>query len=164
VVAPRERVQLTVLARDAALSDSRPVAASATASLVSNRGSENVRLWPDDRAGTFTGSARAPATPGVYRLAVAVSGARAELPIIVASDASSPAPDAIDLVRAWVASRGGVALAATDAGSLASRLAAAIHPAERPVTWHPMRSAWWILPFAFALAAEWWLRRRRGLL
>ena len=28
---------------------------------------------------------------------------------------------------------------------------------------HPMRSAWWILPFAMCLSAEWWLRRRRGV-
>ena len=28
---------------------------------------------------------------------------------------------------------------------------------------HPMRSTWWILPFALCLSAEWWLRRRQGL-
>ncbi len=28
---------------------------------------------------------------------------------------------------------------------------------------HPMRAAWWILPFAGCLSAEWWLRRRHGL-
>jgi len=28
---------------------------------------------------------------------------------------------------------------------------------------HPMRSAWWMLPFAACLSAEWWMRRRRGL-
>jgi hypothetical protein len=33
----------------------------------------------------------------------------------------------------------------------------------RAETWHPMRSAWWIIPFALALSGEWWLRRRRGL-
>jgi hypothetical protein len=27
----------------------------------------------------------------------------------------------------------------------------------------PMRSGWWLLPFAAGLAAEWWQRRRRGL-
>jgi hypothetical protein len=29
---------------------------------------------------------------------------------------------------------------------------------------HPMRSTWWIVPFVVCLSAEWWLRRRRGLL
>ena len=28
---------------------------------------------------------------------------------------------------------------------------------------HPMRSGWWILPFAGLLAAEWTIRRRKGL-
>jgi hypothetical protein len=30
-------------------------------------------------------------------------------------------------------------------------------------TVHPMRSAWWIVPFAGLLCAEWMLRRRQGL-
>jgi hypothetical protein len=54
-------------------------------------------------------------------------------------------------------------LLAADAGSLASKLVSAIHPADRRMTWHPMRSAWWIVPFVLALSGEWWLRRRRGL-
>ena len=28
---------------------------------------------------------------------------------------------------------------------------------------HPMRSVWWIVPFAACLSVEWWQRRRRGL-
>jgi hypothetical protein len=32
-----------------------------------------------------------------------------------------------------------------------------------PVERHPMRSPWWILPFAACLGVEWWDRRRRGL-
>jgi hypothetical protein len=28
---------------------------------------------------------------------------------------------------------------------------------------HPMRSPWWIAPFAGLLSIEWWLRRRAGL-
>jgi hypothetical protein len=31
------------------------------------------------------------------------------------------------------------------------------------VSVHPMRAAWWMLPFAACLTAEWWLRRREGL-
>jgi MoxR-like ATPase len=27
---------------------------------------------------------------------------------------------------------------------------------------HPMRSAWWLVPFAACLSGEWWLRRRHG--
>jgi hypothetical protein len=32
-----------------------------------------------------------------------------------------------------------------------------------PIVRRPMRSVWWMLPFAACLSAEWWLRRRRGL-
>ena len=42
-----------------------------------------------------------------------------------------------------------------------ARLADALEAAR--VEGRPMRSAWWILPFAACLSAEWWLRRRRGL-
>jgi hypothetical protein len=28
---------------------------------------------------------------------------------------------------------------------------------------HPMRSGWWIVPFALLLGFEWWSRRRAGL-
>jgi hypothetical protein len=34
---------------------------------------------------------------------------------------------------------------------------------RRPETRYPMRSWWWLLPFAGCLTAEWWLRRRAGL-
>ena len=167
VVSPNEKLDMTAVLRDAVLSTARPVRASASAALVSDAritGTTAVRLWPGERAGTFRGSTRAPATPGVYRLTVSAGGARGDVPIVVAADMSRPAPEAPELVRAWVASHGGAAIVAADAGSLAPRLLAAIHAADRRMTWHPMRSAWWILPFALALAAEWWLRRRRGLL
>jgi hypothetical protein len=36
-------------------------------------------------------------------------------------------------------------------------------PERRPETRHPMRSWWWLFPFAGCLAGEWWLRRRAGL-
>jgi hypothetical protein len=36
-------------------------------------------------------------------------------------------------------------------------------PAPRlPRSLHPMRSTWWIVPFAACLSGEWWLRRRQG--
>jgi hypothetical protein len=159
VVRPRERVPVSAYVRDAALSTVLPVKASANAALVSS-----VRLWPSERVGMFRGDLRAPAEPGAYRLTVAAFGARTDVPIVVAADAARPTPESPDLLRAWVESRGGAAIGATDIGSLAPRLVAAIRPANRRTRWHPMRSAWWILPLALALAVEWWLRRRRGLL
>lgn len=158
VVAPGERVSVSALVRDAALSSAFPVKVSASAALVSN-----VRLWPSEGVGMFRGDLGAPAQPGTYRLTVAANGARTDVPIVVATDVARPTPESPDLVRAWVESRGGAAIDATDVASLGSRLVATIRPADRRMTWHPMRSAWWILFFALALSAEWWLRRRRGL-
>jgi hypothetical protein len=163
VVRPGETIGVDAMLRDAVFSTASPLRVSANASIRGQANTTPMRLWPGDRVGMLQGSLKAPATPGQYRLAVAANGARAEVPIIVASDESRPSPEAPDLVRAWVTSRGGVALAASEIGMLAPRLSGAIHAADRRMTWHPMRSAWWILPFALALSAEWWLRRRRGL-
>jgi hypothetical protein len=61
------------------------------------------------------------------------------------------------------ASRGGIDVDARRWPQLADFLRA---HAPRPIVRdarHPMRSAWWIAPFAFCLSAEWWLRRRAGL-
>jgi hypothetical protein len=162
VVRPGEKVRVTSMLRDAVFSTASPLRVSANASIRATASTTPVRLWPGDRVGMFEGSLRAPATPGQYRLTIAANGAHADVPIIVATGATRPSPATPDLVRAWVASRGGVAVPATEISSLAPRLSGAIHAADRRTMWHPMRSAWWILPFALALSAEWWLRRRRG--
>ncbi|MGH7619086.1 MAG: hypothetical protein ACREPM_17840, partial [Gemmatimonadaceae bacterium] len=164
VVTPGERFAVRALVRDAVLSTARPLRASASASLVSNARPTPVRLWPTARAGGFDGDVKAPSAPGIYRVDVSANGARGDIPIVVASDVARPAPEARDLLRAWVAAHGGSTVSAAEIGSLAQRLVAAVHPADRRITWHPMRSAWWILPFALALSLDWWLRRRRGLL
>ncbi len=160
---PRERAPVSALVRDAALSSVLPVKASASAMLVSDAGRSGVRLWPSERTGIFRANLRAPAQPGTFRLTVAANGARSDVPIIVAADLARVTPEARDLLSAWVASRGGASMGAAEVASLGQRIVGTIRPADRRMTWHPMRSAWWILPFALALSAEWWLRRRRGL-
>ena len=163
VVAPGERVSASALVRDAALSSTLPVKASANAAFVSDTQRTSVRLWPAEQVGMFGADLRAPAKPGTYRLTVAANGARSDVPIVVAADGAHARPDARDLLRALVESRDGEAIDAADVASLGSRLVATIRPTDRRTPWHPMRSAWWSLPFALALSAEWWLRRRRGL-
>jgi hypothetical protein len=122
-----------------------------------------VRLWPSGAPGELEGEVKAPETVGVYRVVVTGDGARGDAPIIVVPDARHPTPDDRDLVSAWVAARGGRAVSASQIDELPAALIAAIHPIARAETWHPMRSAWWIVPFALLLSAEWWMRRRRGL-
>jgi len=74
-----------------------------------------------------------------------------------------PTPDARDLLRAFASAHGGRAVAASELSTLSAQLAAVTHAEPRLETWHPMRSGWWIVPFALLLSLEWWLRRRRGM-
>ena len=66
------------------------------------------------------------------------------------------------LLRAWTASHHGSSFAETDLAALAPTLTRTLAaPVEaRPI--HPMRSAWWIVPFAGLLGFEWWDRRKNG--
>lgn len=177
VLAPGQETPVTVRLRDVALgaSDGGPAGASTeqavSAALVSGTTTIPIRLWPAPTPGELSGHLRAPATPGPWRLFVRAEtgtagspdAARAELPLMVATDASPARPDERALLRQWAALRGGVALPSSRVAALPSELARVLRPDTRAVTWHPMRSPWWILPFALALAGEWWLRRRRGL-
>jgi hypothetical protein len=162
---PGERTSVRVSLRDAALSSTTWSHASVAAVLQTTSGETiaPVRLWPSGATGALEGEVSVPDTAGVYRLVVTGDGARGDAPIVVAADARHPTPDDRDLVAAWVTSRGGRAVASSQIAELPSALIAAIHPIARAETWHPMRSAWWIVPFALLLSAEWWMRRRRGL-
>ncbi|HTE45333.1 MAG TPA: hypothetical protein VK636_08840, partial [Gemmatimonadaceae bacterium] len=165
VVAPGEESAIQVTARDAELSGARLSHASVTATLDSAPGETStlVRLQPSGGVGQLEGKLRAPVAPGVYRVVVSIDGNRGEAPLVVAANATHSVPDAPDLLVAWVTARGGRALPESRLEELSSALDKAIQPAPRLETWNPMRSAWWIIPFALALSGEWWLRRRRGL-
>lgn len=150
-------VSVLVRIRDAASS-----AATASAHLVAPDGSiQPVRLWPGVEAGTFEGSAR-PRHAGVHTLKAASANARAEARF-VARTARHVDPDRPDALRAFATSHGGQVYRPGDLERLAADLRARIPAAveRRPV--HPMRSPWWIVPFAGCLCGEWWRRRQRGM-
>jgi hypothetical protein len=161
---PGEKTDVTVWLRDAALRsvNGEPVRATVRAILEKPDGREVVRLLPDGPIGRLRGSLRAPATPGPYRIVVTADAERAALPITVASHVAQPTPHEPDLIRAWTAARRGTAIHAAQLGQLPAALDRAIRPPARKQMTYPMRSSLWILPFAFALAVEWWTRRRRG--
>jgi hypothetical protein len=121
-----------------------------------------LRLWPAANAGEMEGRVRAPRAAGMYIIDVASPGASASMPLVVSTDARAASPDAFSLGD-WIAARGGRSFAASRPGDLASALEQDIRAPSVMEHWHPMRSAWWMLPFALALAGEWWVRRRRGL-
>ena len=163
LVEPGQEVQVRVTVRDAFLSEREQVSVRSRASLTSERDSIPIRLWPGPSPGIFTGSVVAPRNPGTYRLSVESGSERASAPLVVDSVARRPGSDKSDLLNAFVSSRGGVTIGATDLNRLPSLISSAVQSASRVETWHPMRSPWWIVPFALLLGAEWWWRRRRGL-
>ncbi len=126
---------------------------------------QSVRLWPaGDR--TFEAEWRAPLTPGRYRLALTQPGdegaATREFLVVEKSALAPPLPSTNTTLAALASARGGVAVPLDELPVLADRLAGALEPPLETSPLAPMRSPWWIVPFAGLLSVEWWSRRRRG--
>ena len=163
---PAERGEISVMLRDASLAPitaTRGARVRVAASLETPDGRVPIRLWPDGPVGTLRGTFRAPTAAGTYRIIVTGDGHRTDVPLVVAQSVSRPNPDDSDLVTAWAASHGGTAIPVSRLDELAPALERSLRPTIRSETWYPMRSPWWIIPFALMLGAEWLWRRRRGL-
>ena len=166
VLAPGERTEVHATLRDPALeslSASDAPRAPLSALIETPAGPVRVRLWPEAATGRYRGSFRAPSVPGTYRLAATAEGFRAEAPLIVSAAVARATPDESDLIGAWARTSGGRAVDVAQLPDLAPALQRALRPAARSETWYPMRSPWWIVPFALVLGAEWLWRRRQGL-
>jgi hypothetical protein len=127
---------------------------------------EPVRLWSAADGG-YRAEFRAPDVPGRYRLVVkpagaAASEARAEFLVLEAGQIQAPLPDGLTLLSAFVSSRGGALVPMQEVDGLPARITAAIPSSSSDTPTNPMRSPFWIIPFAGLLAVEWWSRRRRG--
>ncbi len=161
LVTPRADLSVALTARDtAALAGARLSLRRArsdstwdTPQLIGSRVTGQTRL----------ATMRAPLTPGVYELIAANGIDSARAPLHVLPQLFRDGDDAPALVGALASSRGGQVIAPSRLPELNTLLAAAVRPAPERIVWHPMRSPWWMLPFALALAGEWWFRRRRGL-
>jgi hypothetical protein len=161
-MAPGQTGQVRVAVRDAMLSSRADRTSNVAAVLVRAGDSTMVRLWPETTPGAFAGTIVAPQHPGTYRLVVSSGSDRAEASIVVDPAARSPSSGERSVVEAFVSSRGGTVVPEAQVSELSGALSAAFQTVSRVETWHPMRSAWWIVPFALLLGAEWWWRRRRG--
>jgi hypothetical protein len=104
----------------------------------------------------------APNAVGDYTLTVRRGQDTVTLPLLVRTDARQDALPATALLAAWAAATGGGTLPSDSLTVIGARLDA-LAPAATAARWHPMREPWWLLIFAAALSAEWYLRRRRGL-
>jgi hypothetical protein len=165
IIEPGATTDVIVTLRSTALDDAtaRTARASLSATLETPDGNVPVRMWPDGSIGRFRGTLRAPARAGTSRIIVTSDGLHADATIMVAQGTRQVSPDEQDVLSAFAESRGGRALAESELPELSGALERTMQPVLRRETWHPMRSPWWILPFALALSAEWWWRRRRGL-
>lgn len=83
-------------------------------------------------------------------------------PTTTAAETRRPTPDDRELIKDWTSSRHGESISESKLATLVPALDRVLAPASGRRPWHPMRSAWWIVPFALAAGGEWWLRRRRG--
>jgi hypothetical protein len=95
-----------------------------------------------------------------WRAVVAEMAASA--PAAPAAPAPDAAPDTRDLLGPWTSSRGGQVIPESRLAALGPAIARALSPPSERRSRHPMRSAWWIVPFGLALGVEWWARRRAG--
>lgn len=163
---PGAESEIVLSSRRATLAELRSGAiARSSASVVIElpSGRQNVQVWPTGSPGTFHGTFNAPSTSGVYRVVGTVDGASASAPLVVAGQVMQPNPSEPGLFEAFAGAHGGTVLPASRLSELPAVMQKALVPASRRVVWHPMRSLWWLLPFALLLSSEWWLRRRRGL-
>ena len=112
---------------------------------------------------SLTTAFRAPFTAGDFQLVVSSGVDTVRHSFVVKPFVARDGDDAPGLLAAWAESRGGRAMSRDQLDSLPQVMRALIHSTDQMTAWHPMRSPWWIVPFALALAAEWWMRRRRGL-
>jgi hypothetical protein len=155
--APGERVQ--VVARIRSLEQHRLGERLAIAARLDD---QPIRLWPDAASGVFSGSFVVPSASGdaIHRVtATLADGSSGSAPFVI--DAK-PSPS-LGPPLGWLArSHGGVDVNASQMGELARHFRRALTPSSIRAQRHPMRTPWWVVPFAVCLSGEWWLRRQRG--
>jgi hypothetical protein len=161
VVSPHQEVRLAVSQHSI-----DPISGELTASAVLRCGDtrESVRLWPGAQPGHFTGVVTAPAS-GSCEVEASIDGVarrRASATFLVSSDLRRLTASRATLASA-AAAHGAPLYRAGQEGELAARARELLPRGQAPRDTHPMRSPWWLVAFVGCLAAEWSLRRRRGL-
>jgi hypothetical protein len=129
-------------------------------------GDQQIRLTPAAERGVFQGTVVAGPAPGRSRISVEVGGAQprsASRSVVVQSDAHPIAAGPIEPLSMLSGSHHGIDVTPDRLADVERFIRGAASVPVVPTAHHPMRSVWWMVPFAGCLSAEWWLRRRRGL-
>jgi hypothetical protein len=156
IVTIRARLRTTELQETDAVVSSGPIDARVVGR--AQRADDVVRLWPGAEPGVFAGRWSVPA-PGDYDVSVSRGDARADATVTTAIDPHRGSVDDPDGLALLVRASGGEMLTPDQVADLGSKLNARFPARPATVEMHPMRSAWWILPFSLLLCAEWTWRR-----
>jgi len=166
VARPLERVRVRVRLQRSM----NPVGAAVEASLASG---ETVRLRPDAETGAFSGTFVAPPRDTVSRVDVAATSGTthatgsARIVVRTGADAvggASAAPDAAATVALLSETHRGIHVSSADLSPLDRWLRDTVSAPDVRAARRPMRSPWWMVPFAACLSIDWWItssRRRR---
>ena len=140
-------------------------AGSTEASAVARCGSAGataIRLWPAGAHAEFTGELPLAGT-GSCSIEAVVNDRHVVGAIAVAGMPAVGVEQTLGKLERRVRASGGVIARSGDEATLARALLTGPMSPRVTTTQHPMRSAWWLVPFAGCLSVEWWLRRRAGL-
>jgi hypothetical protein len=123
---------------------------------------EAVSLWPAGTRDVFRGElAVADRLP--CRLDVTAGTRLASAGIAVVDTPVRAVSDVLGDLERDVRRSGGTVARRGDLSPIATDFERSVRLEGQPAPFYPMRSAWWLLPFAALLSIEWWLRRRSGL-
>ena len=157
---PGDRVRVTVRHRTL---DAAAASVNARAELRCGDERTPIRLWPEARPGVMSATLTADGQ-GMCEVEASMESDEALIasaPLFVASDVMPLRVDGPGL-ETTLAAYGGTLVRPGDEATLATAIRSAVHVERVPRDTRPMRSPWWILPFAACLSGEWWLRRRSG--
>ena len=153
------RARFTI--RDRRMAPAESIAASAIVRCGSGLAS-TVRLWPAGTLGEFNGEVPL-ASIGSCSIEAAINARQAVGSIAIAEQPMLGVEQTLAKLERRVTASGGVVARAGEEATAARAIANVPAPALVATQVHPMRAAWWIVPFAGCLSVEWWLRRRSGL-
>ena len=120
-----------------------------------------LRLWLTVEPGLFEGEWTAPAA-GEYDVTISSGDARADAVIVAAAEVTRGADDDPEALALAIRASGGELRPLDRTADVAGAIERRFPPRWIPSRFNPMRSPWWMLPFAVALCTEWAWRRARG--
>ena len=122
-----------------------------------------VRVWPAGGPSEFIGNVPLSDSKGGCTIEAAINDRHVSGSIAVAETPAFGVEQTLKNLERHATSSGGVSVRAGEEATIARALTSSQMSLPVTAAVHPMRSGWWLLPFAGCLSVEWWLRRRAAL-